>query len=317
MMDRMTCAVITGPTASGKSDLAMVLAEKLRGEIVCMDSMQIYRRMNIGTAKPTEEEQERVAHHMLDVADPTEAFSVAQYKQMAYACAREVLNRGNLPIFCGGTGFYLRALRYDMTMGGASGDPAVRAALEREAEELGPQKLHDRLKALDRVTADRLHVNDVRRVVRALEVIQLTGRPFSEQQPSIQKDDTFHWVVFCMDMDRTLLYERINLRVDRMLKMGLEDEVRGLIFSGVTPECQSMQGIGYKEWIPYLAGAPETSPATVAEEIRLNTRHYAKRQLTWMRREENVMWLDPRDRQTVSLARDAILKAQEETPKSE
>ena len=304
----MTCLTITGPTASGKSDLALALAEKLDGEIVCMDSMQIYRGMDIGTAKPSPEEQARVPHHMLDVAGPMDSFSVTRYKEMAYSCAHDILKRGHLPVFCGGTGFYLRALRSDMAMGGAAGDPQVRSRLEKEAAEMGQEAMHAHLMQLDPETAARLHPNDIRRVIRALEVMEITGIPFSRQQNSMERDRTFTWRVICLDMDRETLYRRINLRVDRMIESGLEAEVKGLLDMGVSASCQSMQGIGYKEWIPYFSGQEGESVDTVAEAIRLNTRHYAKRQLTWMRREEEVLWLNALSPDTLRRATEYILK---------
>lgn len=281
---------VAGPTASGKSDLALKLAHELNGEIVCMDSMQIYRRMNIGTAKPTVEEMSGIAHHMLDVAEPDENFSVARYQEMAEECIADIQARGKRALLVGGTGLYLRALRQPMAMGDASADEAIRAELEQLATENGgKQRLHDMLAEVDPETAARLHLNDVRRAVRALEVYRLTGVPFSKQ-PQIQTDSRFVYRVASLTMDRALLYSRIEKRVDSMIQQGLLDEVRGLLESGVPADCQAMKAIGYKEIIPYLRG--EATWEETDYLLKLNTRHYAKRQLTWMRREADVLWVD-------------------------
>ena len=289
-MDKNTCWVLTGPTASGKTALSIRLAKEHDCEIVCMDSMQIYRRMNIGTAKPTTEEMADIPHHMLDVADPDENFSVARYQEMAEACIADIHARGKRALLVGGTGLYLRALRQPMAMGDVSGDERIRDELEAlAAEEGGRQRLHDMLAAVDPTTAARLHVNDVRRVVRALEVYRLTGVPFSSQ-PQIQTDSRFQYRVASLTMDRVLLYARIEKRVDIMMAQGLIDEVKGLLDSGIPADCQAMKAIGYKETVPYIRG--EATREETEYLLKLNTRHYAKRQLTWMRREEDVCWVD-------------------------
>ncbi len=287
---KQTCWVLTGPTASGKTALSIRLAKEHQCEIICMDSMQLYRGMDIGTAKPTVEEMEGIPHHMLDVADPTDAFSVARYQEMAEACAEDIFRRGRQPLFVGGTGFYLRALRHPMAMGEVAGDEDIRRALEAQAaQEGGKELLHARLGEVDPDTAARLHVNDVRRVVRALEVYQLTGTPFS-QQPQMEQETRFAYRVATLTMDRELLYQRIEKRVDMMLEAGLVDEVRSLLDSGVPADAQAMKAIGYKEIVPYLRGEWPLDKAVY--ELKLGTRHYAKRQLTWMRREEDVLWVD-------------------------
>ena len=290
-----TCFVITGPTACGKSDLAMRLAVRLGGEIIGMDSMQIYRRMDIGTAKPTPEERAQVVHHMIDVVEPAENYTVAQYREDAEEAASRVLSRGHIPVFCGGTGFYLRALRMPMEMGGAPGSQAVRDELELAAgEEGGKERLHDALRAVDPASAGRIHVNDVRRVIRALEVYRVTGRPFSMQTNEKAVPPSFRYRVVCLTREREELYRRINLRVDRMMEQGLLEEVRGLLRSGVPREAQAMQGIGYKEFIPFVCGGGAALSDCV-DSVKQNSRHYAKRQLTWMRREEDILWLDASD----------------------
>ena len=289
-MEKKECWVLTGPTASGKTALSIRLAKAHDCEIVGMDSMQIYRRMNIGTAKPTVEEMSGIAHHMLDVAEPDEYFSVARYQEMAEECIADIQARGKRALLVGGTGLYLRALRQPMAMGDASADEAIRAELEQLATENGgKQRLHDMLAEVDPETAARLHLNDVRRAVRALEVYRLTGVPFSKQ-PQIQTDSRFAYRVASLTMDRALLYSRIEKRVDSMIQQGLLDEVRGLLESGVPADCQAMKAIGYKEIIPYLRG--EATWEETDYLLKLNTRHYAKRQLTWMRREADVLWVD-------------------------
>lgn len=289
-MDKKTCWVIAGPTASGKTALSIRLAKTHDCEIVCMDSMQIYRRMNIGTAKPTLEEMDGIPHHMIDVAEPDETFSVARYQEMAEECIAGIHKRGKRALLVGGTGLYLRALRNPMAMGDVSGDEALRAELEAIAdEEGGKQKLHDMLEEVDPDTAARLHLNDVRRVVRALEVYRLTGTPFSKQT-QIQTDSRFAYRVASLTMDRALLYSRIEIRVDIMVAQGLVDEVRNLLDSGVPSDCQALKAIGYKEIVPYIRGQVTWEETDYL--LKLNTRHYAKRQLTWMRREEDVFWVD-------------------------
>lgn len=284
------CWVLTGPTASGKTALSLRLAQEHGCEIVCMDSMQIYRGMDIGTAKPTAAERAQAVHHMLDVADPTEDFSVARYQEMAEACIADILSRGRQPLLVGGTGLYLRALREPMAMGEAAADEGIRQELQRVADAPGgKEQLHEQLAAVDPVTAQRLHVNDVRRVIRALEVYRLTGRPFS-QQTQLSTKSRFRYRVATLEMNRELLYRRIEQRVDQMLQDGLAQEVTNLLKSGVPRDAKAMKAIGYKEIIPYCLG--ETTLAEAVYALKLNTRHYAKRQLTWMRREEAVLWVD-------------------------
>lgn len=289
-MKNKVCWVLTGPTASGKTSLSIALAKAHDCEIICMDSMQIYKRMDIGTAKPTAEEMDGVVHHMLDVVQPDEAFSVAQYQEMAERCIEDIQRRGKQVLFVGGTGLYLRALRHPMAMGEVAGDETVRAELEGLAAEAnGRQRLHDMLEAVDPQTAARLHVNDVRRVVRALEVYRLTGVTFSEQ-PQIETDSRYEYRVATLTMDRDILYSRIEQRVDQMFRQGLEKEVKTLLDSGVPADAQAMKAIGYKELVPYIRGQCTFEETDYL--LKQNTRHYAKRQLTWMRREEEVLWVN-------------------------
>ncbi len=284
------CWVLAGPTASGKTSLSLRLAQAHQCEIVCMDSMQIYRRMNIGTAKPTPEEQAQAVHHMVDVVEPTEDFSVARYQEMAEACIEEIFARGHQPLLVGGTGLYLRALRQTMSMGESAADESLRAEMQQIADrDGGKEQLHQALAEIDPVTAARLHVNDTRRVIRALEVYRLTGRPIS-QQPKSAASGKFDYRVASLTMERSVLYRRIEQRVDQMIADGLTEEVKQLLAEGLSAQTKAMKAIGYKEMIPYCLGQC-TLDAAVAE-LKLNTRHYAKRQLTWMRSEPDILWVD-------------------------
>ena len=293
MGEKPAVIAVAGPTASGKSDLGLKLAQRLGGEIICMDSMQIYRRMDIGTAKPTAQERALLPHHMLDVADPTEAYAVADYAVAAERVIAEILSRGRVPILVGGTGLYLKALMDGLSLGGAGGDERLRAELNALADEPGgKERLHDRLAAVDPETAARLHPNDRRRVIRAIEVYEQTGVPMSRQNHAAQ-DRPFRVLPLALEWPRDLLYARLEARVHRMMEMGLLREVGALLESGVAPTAQSMQGIGYKELIPVAMGQGDVDRAVW--EIIVHTRHYAKRQGTWLRAEPRCVWLDARD----------------------
>ncbi|MBR5547691.1 MAG: tRNA (adenosine(37)-N6)-dimethylallyltransferase MiaA [Clostridia bacterium] len=280
---------VAGPTASGKSDLALQLAQKLDGEIICMDSMQIYRRMDIGTAKPTAEEQALVAHHMLDIVDPTENYAVADYAQNAEKVICEIAARGKQPILVGGTGLYLKALMHGLSLGNAGGDEKIRARLYAMAEEPeGKAHLHRQLAEVDPASATKFHPNDIRRVIRALEVYELTGTPISRQRQD-EPERPFSILPLAIDMPREVLYARLEKRVHLMMQQGLLEEVEALLKSGVTAGMQSMQGIGYKELIPVVQGLQHIDDAVW--QIVLNTRHYAKRQGTWLRTEPKTIWI--------------------------
>ena len=282
--------ILTGPTASGKTEVSLTLAERYDCEIVCMDSMQIYRGMDIGTAKPTAAERARAPHHMLDIVDPRDTYSVAQWVEDATACIRDIQARGKRALLVGGTGFYLRALRHPMAMGSVPAVPEIRAELEAfAAQPGGKERLHRDLAEADPVTAARLHVNDVRRVIRALEVFRATGTPFS-RQPQTEEKPPFASRCAALTMPRERLYARIDLRVERMLQAGLAEEVRSLLDSGVPADCQSMKGLGYKELVPYLRG--EITLAEAKAAIQQGSRHYAKRQMTWLRAEKDLFWVD-------------------------
>lgn len=292
---------VTGATASGKSALSMELAACLHAEIVCMDSMQIYRGMDIGTAKPSPADRQAVVHHMLDIVSPAEPYTVADYAQQATAVIRDVLKRGRLPLLVGGTGLYLKALMHGLSLGVAPSDPAVRQRLEAIADEPGGrQKLHRMLADVDEASARKLHPNDLRRVIRAIEVYELTGTPLSQTRQ--EENGEFDVLPLAIRMERETLYRRIEKRVDVMLESGLYDEVRSLLEAGVSPQAQSMQGIGYKEIIPVIAGQATLDKAR--SEIILNTKHYAKRQETWFKGENATLWLEKEN--AVPAAKEAV-----------
>lgn len=276
---------IVGPTASGKTSLSLKVGTMLSGEILCMDSMQIYRDMDIGTAKPTKEEQALLPHHMLDLIGPKGTYSVSQYGQDA----REWIEKIPCPILVGGTGLYLQSLSLPMDFGAVTGDESIRQKYHEIAEAKGNDTVHAILREKDPLSAAKLHPNDLRRVIRALEVIELTGTPLSAQKMPGPEDAPYDFQLYALDMPREILYARADKRVDQMMKEGLLREVEKLMDMGVSPEDQSMQGLGYKELIPVIRD--RASLAEAVSLIKLRTRHYAKRQLTWFKRDERIQWL--------------------------
>lgn len=276
---------IVGPTASGKTALSLMIGQRLHGEILCMDSMQIYKGMDIGTAKPTQAEQALVPHHLHSFLEPTESFSVSQYAQMA----RDVIERVETPILVGGTGMYLQSLSLPMDYGAVGGDEEIRRKYHAIADTQGVDALHQILEKVDPVSAARLHPNDVRRVVRALEVYDLTGTPFSAQKMPEAEDAPYDFQLYALDWPREILYQRVDQRVDQMMGEGLLEEVKRLKDSGIPADAQSMQGLGYKELLPVLDGTMALSDAVSL--IKLRTRHYAKRQLTWFKRDGRIQWI--------------------------
>ena len=284
---------LCGPTAGGKTAVSLALANLLPVEIVAMDAMQVYRRMNIGTAKPTRDERARVPHHMIDIVEPDESYSVALYRRDATACVDAILRRGKVPLLVGGTGMFLRALSLPLDYGHHGADAAVRAKYEAYARQRGNAALHALLQERDAATASRLHENDVRRIVRALEVLEVTGQPLSRQVMPSLADGPYRILPFCPDWPREALYRRIEARVDAMDAAGLEAEARGLLSSGVPTTAQAMQSIGYKEWLPYFAGRLPRSEVLAA--IKQATRRYAKRQLTWLRADPRVQYFPGQD----------------------
>lgn len=280
---------LVGATASGKTALSLAVGQALGCEILCMDSMQIYRRMDIGTAKPTISERALLPHHLLDLVEPDASFSVAEYVTQAHETIRQVIERGHTPMLVGGTGLYLRGLSLPMDYGGLPSDPAVRAALQDQLEQSGPETLHAQLQAIDPATAIRLHPNDTRRVIRALEIYQLTGEPMSAHQTPTDADAPYDFQLYAIDWPRAELHARINLRVDQMMEEGLLDEVEALLRSGIDSSMQSMQGLGYKELIPVIQGHADLKDAV--EQIKTGTRNYARRQLIWFRRDKRIRWI--------------------------
>ena len=283
--------VIVGPTASGKTRLAVELAKEHNGEVVSADSMQIYRGMDIGTAKPTRAEMDGVPHHMLDVADPWEDFSVARYVEMAAACVDGILSRGRLPIVAGGTGLYVDSLLSGRTFAAFSPESSLRKELEAELAERGGAAMLEQLAQADPETAARLHPNDHKRIVRALEVYRSTGKTISEHNRETKLlPPRYHALTIGLNFrERAHLWERIDRRVDQMAADGLEEEVRRLLSSGLPRTCTAMQAIGYKEFTAALDG--EMSWEEALELVKLRTRQYAKRQLTWFRRSPDTHWL--------------------------
>lgn len=307
MEERIPCRILTGPTASGKSDFGLRIAEKHGWVIACMDSMQIYRGLNIGTAKPSEADRRRVKHYLLDICAPWESFSVNEYRNRAESLIKSLwLEERKEVLFVGGTGLYLQALIHPMEMGSVAADPERRCCLQKMAEEPdGKYRLHEMLCRLDPKSAARLPVNDIRRIIRAIEVTEKTGIPFSDQ-PEREAPQCFDWRIASTYLDREILYKRINSRVDRMIRSGLVSEIRSLLETdGVSEESQSMSGIGYKEMIPYVRG--ECTLDEAADRIRLNTRHYSKRQITFLKREEQVRYVDVTD-PDAELKLDSILQ---------
>ena len=289
--ERIVCRVLTGPTASGKTALSLTAAERMGLEILCMDSMQVYRRMDIGTAKPTREERARVPHHLLDIVDPGDAFNVSDYCEAAGKMIRKIWKeRHREVLFVGGTGLYLEAMMHPMPMGSIPEDPAFRAELQQIArEENGRRILHDRLAKCDPATAERLPLNDLQRVIRAIEVSELTGVPFSKQ-PRQAGESPFEWHVVSTAVNRTELYRRIEERCVNMIRAGLAEEVGMLLEEGVPENARSMQGLGYKEMIPYLHGEITLEEAT--KQIILGSRHYAKRQITFLKRISEITYVE-------------------------
>ena len=290
MPDRIICRVLTGPTASGKSNFAMELAAQMGWDILCMDSMQVYRRMNIGTAKPSAAEQKLVPHHLLDIRNPEESFSVSEYVTEAESLVRELYHAGKNVLFVGGTGLYLQAMMMPMGMGNVPANPALREELNQLAlTEEGKRILHSRLEKTDPDTAAKLPLNDIRRTIRAIEVTEATGIPFFF---FLNRPDhsPFEWRVVSTAMDRNMLYDRINRRVDQMFHDGLEEEVRGLLSDGVPETAQSMCALGYKEMIPYIHGL--ITAVQAADAIRTGSRHYAKRQITFLKRIPDIRFVD-------------------------
>lgn len=284
---------LVGPTGSGKTRTAIRLCQALNAEIVSMDSMQVYRGMDIGTAKPTREELAAAPHHMIDVVEPDQMFTVSMYREMACKAIDDILARGRTPLLVGGTGLYLQAISYEMSLGDNGADHALREELHRIAgEKDGSIRLHERLQMVDPASAEKLHPNDVRRVIRALEIYETSGRAKSEQADEQRREGPYHVLVYGLSLPREMMYARINARVDEMVRNGLVDEVKGLLDRGIEPrpEGGAMQAIGYKEIVSALRG--EMAMEQAVDLIKQGSRRYAKRQWTWFRHDPRTKWFD-------------------------
>lgn len=288
---KLPLVIVTGPTAVGKTSLSVELARRIGGEIVSADSMQVYRGMDIGSAKVTKEEMQGIPHYLIDEFEPMDEFHVVKFQGLAKRYIREIHSRGKIPILVGGTGFYIQAVLYDVDFTENGEDDSYRESLQRLAESKGPERLHEMLREVDPVSAEMIHANNIKRVIRALEFYHETGQRISEHnEAERQKESPYNFAYFVLNDERERLYRNIDLRVDAMMEQGLLDEVRALKAAGCTREMVSMQGLGYKELLDYLAG--EYSLEEAVRVLKRDTRHFAKRQLTWFRRERDVIWVD-------------------------
>ena len=288
MTSKLLC--LLGPTAVGKTEIAIELAQRLDAEIISVDSRQIYRQMDIGTAKPTLEERQAARHHLIDCIDISQPFSVADYQSLVDTAIADIQNRGKQVLLVGGAGLYFRAI-VDGLFEGPGADPILREQLEREAAQHGVEVLHERLRACDPASADRIHPNNIVRVIRALEVYELTGTPMSElQQQWHPEKQRYPFIAFCLTMPRALLYRRIEQRVDMMLANGLIAEVETLLAAGYARDTVALQSFGYRELIAYLDG--NCTYMEAVSQLKQNTRRFAKRQLTWFRKDTRLEWID-------------------------
>ncbi|MBD7936638.1 MULTISPECIES: tRNA (adenosine(37)-N6)-dimethylallyltransferase MiaA [Cytobacillus] len=281
--------ILIGPTAVGKTKTSIELAKKYNGEIISGDSMQIYKGMDIGTAKITEEETEGIRHHLIDIKEPDESFSTAAFQTIVREKITEISRRGKLPIIVGGTGLYIQSVLFDYQFSNVASDDGFRKHLEERAKVEGNICIHKELQVVDPESALKIHPNNIRRVIRALEVYHCTGKTMTEWQNTQKPESVYNAAVIGLTMDRDLLYKRINQRIDIMMDKGLLAEVRGFCEKGLR-NCQSMQAIGYKEFYPYFDGLISLDEAV--EQLKQNSRRYAKRQLTWFRNKMDVSWID-------------------------
>lgn len=283
--------VICGATASGKTSLAVSCAKKLNTEIISADSQLVYKGLNIGTAKPTEEEKQGVIHHLIDVANPKQNFSVFDYAEQAIPIVNRLLREGKPPIVCGGTGFYINSILFDFSYGNTGADEAIREKYNILLEERGKEYIYSLLQQFDSATAEKLHVNDTKRVIRALEIYEASGIKKSDQHDELIPK--YDYLAVAINYPREELYNRIDIRVNQMFKSGLVEEVENLLASGVDENCQCMQAIGYKEVLKCLKNGDNCS--TMRDIIKQNTRHYAKRQITFFKKLPNILWLEPNE----------------------
>lgn len=290
-MNQKPMIILTGPTAVGKSALSVELAKKINGAVISADSMQVHRHMDIGSAKIMPEEMQGITHYMIDELEPDEEFHVVRFTTMAKEYLKEIYAAGKIPIIAGGTGFYIQALLYDIDFTEQQCDEAYRRQLEEQAKEHGAGYLHEMLRKVDPASAEAIHANNVKRVIRALEFYHLSGQKISEHnETERQKQSPYNFAYFVLNDERAKLYERIDKRVDAMIAAGLVNEVQKLKDMGCSREMVSMQGLGYKEILAYLDGEYTLEEAVYI--IKRETRHFAKRQLTWFKRERDVIWLD-------------------------
>ena len=291
---KQTLVVVAGPTAAGKSEAAVELARMIGGEIISADSMQVYKYMDIGSAKITKEEMMGVPHHLIDVADPKDAFDVVRYAALAKEAIRDIASRGHVPILCGGTGFYIQAVTRDIDFTETGSREARRAELAHIAEKEGNEALHKLLAAVDPDSARTIHPNNVKRVIRAIEYFEETGQSiYAHNEEEKLKESPYDLHYFVIAMDRAKLYERIDRRVDFMMAEGLYDEVLYLKAMGLSREDVSMQGLGYKEMLDCMDGLISLEEAV--RILKRDTRHFAKRQITWFKREKDAVWIDRAD----------------------
>lgn len=295
--------ILTGPTAVGKTALSIKLAKAVNGEIISADSMQVYQYMNIGTAKIKKEEMQGVKHYLIDVLSPEEEFNIVKFQTLAKEAMNEIYAKGKIPIIVGGTGFYIQSLVYDIDFKENDGDGTIRESLEAEAVLVGPDAMHEKLRQVDPKAADEIHPNNVKKVIRALEFFELTGEPISlHNEEERKKESPYNFSYFVLNQAREILYERINQRIDKMIEMGLLEEVEFLKEKGYDKSLVSMQGLGYKEILDYLDGNSTLEEAIYI--LKRDTRHFAKRQITWFKREKEVIWLSKDE----FLDEDVILK---------
>ncbi len=290
-MTKKPMIILSGPTAVGKTALSIELAKRVNGAIISADSMQVYKHMDIGSAKIMPEEMCGIKHYLIDALEPSDEFNIVVFQKMAKEALEEIYANGQIPIIAGGTGFYIQALLYDIDFENQDTNETYRAELEEIARTQGNEVLHNRLKEIDPVSAEKIHANNVKHVIRALEFYELTGKPISEHnEAEQQKESPYNFAYFVLTDDRENLYKRIDLRVDIMLKNGLLNEVKKLKEMGYHRDMVSMQGLGYKEILDYLDGKITLDEAIYI--LKRETRHFAKRQLTWFRREKEVIWMD-------------------------
>lgn len=290
-MNNRPLIILTGPTAVGKTALSIGLAKAVDGEIISADSMQVYRKMNIGTAKIQQSEMQGVRHHLIDILDPGEDFNVVLFKKYALEAMKDIYSRGKIPVVVGGTGFYIQALLYDINFEDNDNDMSYREELQTLAAEHGNSYIHDMLAGVDPESAEKIHENNVKRVIRALEFYKKTGTKISEHnEAESQKESPYNFEYFVLNDDRQKLYDRIDRRIDIMLEDGLLDEVKSLVDEGYSRDLVSMQGLGYKEMIDYIQERYTLDEAVYI--LKRDTRHFAKRQVTWFKREKQVTWVN-------------------------